>query len=355
MNHRCSCQTAHRRLALIFKPLEGNLETVEELVEKFGFDWHSEFSTAVARIGPGSRFQHPADIRDMLLAVLGPKPTQSIRAAWIDSGPLERQVGELLGARSINHFSPDSRSPLAEILEQRRLQSWYQPIYDRRGALWAYECLMRATGENGETIFPGKIFEWAEQENLLFMLDRVARETHIHNSAHASIPEHVKLLINFTPTVIYEPTFCLRTTFEAVRDSGLNPDRIIFEVIETDKVKDASRLRGILDHYRQAGFGVALDDVSAGYAGLSMMADLEPDLVKIDMDIAQRAVQSGAHMEVIRSLVQLGRRMGKKVLAEGIETAAQHAALRDAGVDLFQGYLLGRPAPEPVGVDATLA
>ncbi|MDX1626977.1 MAG: EAL domain-containing protein [Wenzhouxiangellaceae bacterium] len=351
MDHRCQCRSADRRLALIFGQVDDHDSEIAELVDKFGMEWDDELSTAVTRVGPNARFAHAADVRDLLLAVLGREQTKNVRADWVEPGALAEQAVTLLKADSIDRFAPEGRTPLADLLERRQLRTFFQPILDRAGSVWGYELLMRAFDDDGGLISPARILEWAERENLLFMLDRVARETHIRSAARCRTPDHAKFLINFTPTVIYEPSFCLRTTFEAVRANGLDPERIVFEVIETTRIEDPSRLRRILDHYREAGFGVALDDVSAGYSGLSMLADLEPDLVKIDRDIVQRANDSAAHMEIVRSLVSLGRRMGKLVLAEGIETEAQHSALRSEGVDLFQGFLLGRPAPEPVGIE----
>ncbi|MDZ7828310.1 MAG: EAL domain-containing protein [Halofilum sp. (in: g-proteobacteria)] len=348
MSHECQCHSADRPLALVFGSLAETREEVGELVERFAADWSDELATAVIRVGPGERFAGAGAVNDLLLAVLGPDATRQVRATWLDPGPLEGQMSRLLRAESIEKLCPGGDSPLAGILERRELETWFQPVLDRDGATWGFECLMRARDDNGEPISPAKIFEWAGRENLLFMLDRVARETHIASAHAVDVPGHVRFLINFQPTVIYEPAFCLRTTFEALKETGMAPGRFIFEVVETEQVDDHERLREILDYYRDAGFGVALDDVASGYSGLSLMADLEPDLIKIDRALVARTAESAGHADICASLVQLARRTDKQVLAEGIETDAQHRLMCELGVDLFQGFLFGKPAPEPV-------
>lgn len=180
------------------------------------------------------------------------------------------------------------------------------------------------------------------------MLDRVCRKTHLRNAAIHLAGQDVHLLINFLPTAIYNPEFCLTTTVAAARAGGLAPERIIFEVVETEKVTDLDHLRSILDYYRKKGFRVALDDLGSGYSGLAMLGDLDPDLIKIDRHLISRAVGSPMHRSICASLTQLGKDHGKLVLAEGIETIEEKELMESMGVDLFQGYFFGRPAPLPI-------
>jgi EAL domain-containing protein (putative c-di-GMP-specific phosphodiesterase class I) len=161
------------------------------------------------------------------------------------------------------------------------------------------------------------------------------------------VPEQCQFLINFLPTAIYRPDFCLATTVRAARESGIAPERITFEVVESERVVDHDHLRGILAHYRAKGFGVALDDVGSGFSGLSLLADLSPDLIKIDRGLVTKAVESPAHRGICASLVGLGRSNNHLVLAEGVETEAEWAVMEELGVDLLQGYLFGRPSPVP--------
>jgi EAL domain-containing protein (putative c-di-GMP-specific phosphodiesterase class I) len=206
---------------------------------------------------------------------------------------------------------------------------------------------MRGRGEDGKMISPAQIIEWAHQEQLVFMLDRVCRETHLRNAGLANIAPHANLLINFMPTAIYKPAFCLQTTMAAAKEAGIDPSRIIFEVVEQYEVPDRDHLSNILSYYRQHGYRVALDDLGSGYAGLTLLADLDPDLVKIDRELVAKSVKSPTHRAVCDALVRIGRDTDKLVLAEGIETADELQLMRLMGVDLLQGFYLGKPAAIP--------
>jgi EAL domain-containing protein (putative c-di-GMP-specific phosphodiesterase class I) len=342
---RCICQSAVRPLALVFGRLADENEEIGEMVRRFDLEWHPDLNTARVDVGPGTAFAGPAEVSELVSGIVGAEQAGQVRATWLDTRPLAEQAGTLLRAESLDAFAPRRDSPLAGILDERRIETWFQPILDRDGAVWGHECLMRAHDAAGNLINPGQMIEWAQQENLLFMLDRVCRETHIHNADAAGFPDHHKFLINFLPSVIYKPEFCLRTTVNALEQTHLSASRIIFEVVETEQVRNHDHLREILEFYRNAGFGVALDDLAAGYSGLTMLAELQPDLVKIDRHLVTRAVESTSHAEICQSVIDLGRRRGRPVLAEGVETEAEHTCMRDMGVDLFQGFLFGRPAP----------
>jgi len=244
-------------------------------------------------------------------------------------------------------MSPLDTSELVKVLRGRQIKSWYQPVFHSgTHELWGHECLMRAYAQDGSMIYPSTLLDWATQEHLIFMLDRVCRETHISNAA-AAIPGDTAILINFLPTAIYDPSFCLRTTRAAAKRSGLDPSRVIFEVVESEQVSEMKHLRNILDYYREAGFRCALDDVGAGYAGLTMLAELSPDLIKIDRELVIQAPASKMHRIICNALVQIAHQSDKLCLAEGIETAEEYDVMRGIGVDLVQGYYFGKPAADP--------
>jgi EAL domain-containing protein (putative c-di-GMP-specific phosphodiesterase class I) len=239
-------------------------------------------------------------------------------------------------------------SPLMSMLRERRIETWFQPIFTAQTLdLWGYECLMRGRDLEGKLVSPGAIIGWAKQEQLVFMLDRVCRETHLLTAGRMNLPTHAKLLINFMPTSIYQPEYCLQTTMAAAKKGNLDPSRIIFEVVESEEVADHSHLTKILDYYRANGYGVALDDLGSGYAGLSLLADLNPDLIKIDRELISKSTTSKIHRSICESLVRIGKETGKLVLAEGVEKVEEMELMRAAGVDLFQGFLFGKPNAVP--------
>ena len=349
MTHECGCQSSTRRLALVFGPLADQRPELGDAIERFGWDYDARFRCAVVEVGPKRRFAGPAEVFDLLAGVLGSGDAGAVGATWLAGGALEEQTAQLLQAQPLRDLCPPKDSPLGGLLERRALETWFQPVVEPNVAtVRGHECLVRARDpDSGELINPGKLIGWARSENLLFMFDRVCRETHIASAeASGAGPDHL-FLINFLPSVIYEPEFCLRTTVQALEGTSLRPEQIVFEVVETEAIEDHDHLRKILTFYRDNGFSVALDDVGAGYAGLSLLADLDPDLIKIDRALVARAHESEGHADVCRAIIELARGRGRRVLAEGIETEAQRAFMVDLGVDLMQGFLFARPAPKP--------
>lgn len=179
------------------------------------------------------------------------------------------------------------------------------------------------------------------------MLDRLSRETHLKNAGQR-IPdlESTYVLINFLPSSIYRPDFCLRSTSVAASKAGIRPDRVVFEVVETESIDDMDHLNSILTHYRKAGFKVALDDVGSGFSSLGALAELNPDLIKIDKSLIRRAHDSQLHRDVCKALVELGRDRELCVLAEGIETEDDERFAISIGADLLQGFFIGRPSAQ---------
>lgn len=113
---------------------------------------------------------------------------------------------------------------------------------------------------------------------------------------------------------------------------------------EGERVEDGPWFAEILREYKRCGFKTAIDDFGAGYAGLKLLADFQPDLIKIDMDLVRQVDQDPARQAIVKHLVRLCDEMRIEVIAEGIETAAERDFLFDAGIHLMQGYLFAKPA-----------
>ena len=136
---------------------------------------------------------------------------------------------------------------LVDILQNERLVSHFHPIWDlKTQTLFGHECLIRGRDSAGNLISPGRLFSTASETDLTFNLDRQARQSAL--KAAASFDGTTKLFINFVPTAIYDPVFCLETTVSLAHQLGITPDRIVFEVIETEEVEDWK-------HPRRAGSG----------------------------------------------------------------------------------------------------
>ena len=236
---------------------------------------------------------------------------------------------------------------LNEVLRESRLETHFQPIVtcDDPTTVHGYECLLRGRHRDGELIPPNTLFHAARVLDLLFQLDRRARVTAISTAARQAFREQI--FINFNPSSIYVPTYCLQSTFEAVAPAGLKPSRIVFEVVESEEVADTEHLLKILTEYRRAGFKVALDDVGAGYNTLNLLTKLRPDYVKFDMALTRNIDTDIYKGRIVSKLLEMTQDLGILTVVEGVETEGEFHWARDHGADFVQGYLFGRPSPEP--------
>ncbi len=241
---------------------------------------------------------------------------------------------------------------LLEILREKRLFSAFQPIMQiekPNGArssprLYGYECLMRAELD-GEKFAPTQILEAARETKMLFQLDLAARRAAITGAAQHRIKE--KVFVNFAPNSIYNPHNCLRSTVEMINELGFKSDQIVFEIIESERLPEIKHLRGIVEYYRENGFCVALDDVGAGFASLSLLLELRPDFVKLDMNLVRGVHRDTAKALVTRKLLETAQELGLQTIAEGIETADELEWVTNHGADFAQGYYFARPAVPP--------
>lgn len=231
---------------------------------------------------------------------------------------------------------------LLYILENQSLKTVFQPILRASDlSLYGQEGLSRGLMENGKILSPQKLFSGAKALDLLFNLDRQCRENVIGQAAKQNLEG--KLFLNFVPTAIYDPEECLKSTAEAVNRAGIETSRIVFEVVETEKVEDYGHLKRILRYYKNQGYQTALDDVGSGFSTLEAYHALDTEYVKIDMSIVRNIHHSPANQSFFERIMQLKHHYGVKVLAEGIEYQEEYEYLKKHGVDLLQGYYFGKP------------
>ncbi|MFP4062246.1 MAG: EAL domain-containing protein [Halochromatium sp.] len=236
---------------------------------------------------------------------------------------------------------------LQELLHAERVTTHFQPIFHvaEPARVFAHECLLRGIDDQGHSVSPGLMFELAAQADLVFVLDRLARITAVRNAAAHGVDS--RIFINFTPAAVYDPVNCLKTTVAAVERSGLERERIVFEVIETERISDPEHLANVLNYYREAGFRIALDDLGGGYAGLGLLPSLRPDFVKLDRSLVAGVSRDRARAIIIERVTQMAHDLGIEVVAEGVEQAEDLVWLQAHAVDYVQGFLLARPAPTP--------
>ena len=214
----------------------------------------------------------------------------------------------------------------------------YQPIVDVRSrTIYAHEALVR--GPHGESA--ASVLAQVNDSNR-YRFDQSCRVKAIKGASALGMTEN--LSINFLPNAIYKPELCIRTTLAAANAHGFPLSQIIFEVTEGERVEDGPWFAEILREYQRCGFKTAIDDFGAGYAGLALLADFQPDLIKLDMGLIRNLDTDRNRRTIVGNLVRMCEEMHIQVIGEGVETVGERDALRDAGIHLMQGYLFARPA-----------
>ena len=212
----------------------------------------------------------------------------------------------------------------------------YQPIVSQaRRELYAYEALVRT--EEPTLRNPMDLFDTAERLRRLPELGRAIRQ-HVARSI-PGLPESVRVFVNAHPAdledlELYAPDAPL-SAFSS---------RVVLEITERAALDQIGDLMPRLAQLRAMGYRIAVDDLGAGYAGLTSFAQLEPEVVKVDMSIVRGVERSSTKQKLIASIVSLCRDLNIDLISEGIETVAERDTIIGLGGDLFQGYLYARPA-----------
>ncbi|EPR43671.1 diguanylate cyclase/phosphodiesterase with CBS domain containing protein [Desulfovibrio sp. X2] len=234
-----------------------------------------------------------------------------------------------------------------EILGSSMLRVVYQPIVDfRTSEILAWEALTRGPAD---TYFqsPSVLFDFAEEVGQLFALEKVCREAAI--TKIGPVAPGQKIFLNIHPRTLVDPSFSTGETLKLLSQCGLGPSNVVFEITERHSIRDFTLFHRTLEHYRNQGFQVAVDDVGTGYSGLWTIAELRPDYIKVDMSLIREIDKNPVKRALIETFVAFAEKIGCRLIAEGIETETELRCLMGLGVHYGQGYFLHVPAfPKPV-------
>jgi EAL domain-containing protein (putative c-di-GMP-specific phosphodiesterase class I) len=263
--------------------------------------------------------------------------------------PGEPQLRDFPKTMALSRFKSLSQSDwLLDMLAAERVTSQFQPIVyaNDTSRVFGQEALLRGVAPDGSLISPGQIFPLAAEAGILVQLDLLARRSAIREAMRHRIKE--RIFINFSPTSIYDPAFCLRSTMKAIDEAGISHDQVIFEVVESDHIQDVAHLKGILNVYREAGFLMALDDFGAGYSNLNLLHELRPDLLKLDMSLIRNVYADPYKALVTEKILEIANRLNIRTVAEGIECTEELDWVRERGATFAQGYLIAKPTTLPM-------
>lgn len=220
----------------------------------------------------------------------------------------------------------------------------FQPIVNTTSCqIFAQEALVRGPGNEPAKQVLGQV----TNENR-YRFDQACRVKAIQLAAQLRIDSF--LSINFLPNAVYRPETCIRTTVEAATSAGFPLERIIFEITEGEKIDDHAHLRTIVREYQRLGFKTAIDDFGAGFSGLNLLAEFQPDLIKLDMALTRHIDHDKTRRSIVGAVTRVCRDLDIKPVAEGVETYEEWLALEEFGIELFQGYYFARPAFQSLAV-----
>ncbi|RYF22732.1 MAG: EAL domain-containing protein [Oxalobacteraceae bacterium] len=213
----------------------------------------------------------------------------------------------------------------------------FQPIVDiQHRRIDAYEALVR--GPSGEGAY--HVLSRVNDENR-YAFDQACRTKAIDLATRLGIA--CRLNINFLPNAVYEPKACIRATLAAAARTGFPLDKLTFEFVESEEIQDQHHTLRIIDEYRRHGFMIALDDFGTGYSGLSRLAQLKPDIVKLDRELVRDCDRNKLRLAIVAAVVAMGKETGIKIVIEGVERVEEVEALRSIGAQFVQGFFYARP------------
>ena len=218
----------------------------------------------------------------------------------------------------------------------------FQPIVNTVArTVFSYEALLR--GINKEPA--SHVFAQISNQDM-HQFDEESRSTAIAVAARLGIACNLNL--NFLPRSVIGSDRAVRTTLAAAEHYGIAIDRIILEVTEGEVIDDHIRFANVINQFRGCGLKVAIDDFGAGFCGLNLLADFQPDMVKLDMNLVRGINTRGPRQAIVRAVAQACLDLGIDLIVEGVEALDEYRWFRDEGMYLFQGYLLAKPAFENI-------
>ncbi|KJY83914.1 diguanylate phosphodiesterase [Vibrio galatheae] len=225
------------------------------------------------------------------------------------------------------------------------LSSVYQPIFDSMHTIIGFEALVRIHDEDSGAIRPDQFFH---NESINFddkiNVERISRALHIRNFSRSQY-SHLKLFLNVLPSA--GEYFALENISSSLLNQrlkaiGLDNSQLVMEVVELD-ASNEDNLKLAMHRLSEFGFNVAIDDFGVNASNRTRAEQLQPDFIKFDRSLLL-SYMSGDRSPLV-SGIQLAKRLGAKVVVEGIETKQQLSAMRTLGVDHLQGYFLAMPEP----------
>jgi EAL domain-containing protein (putative c-di-GMP-specific phosphodiesterase class I) len=233
----------------------------------------------------------------------------------------------------------ENKEWLLEILQNREIWTAFQPIVEMETRrVMGHEGLSRGP-RGSELEQPVQLFGLAARNGLVEELERACRRQAFADWTSTGLAG--RLFVNTVPATVRDPSFLGRGVLDYL--GAISPRLVTLEINERQVIENLSMYREAMHSFMDIGFTFAIDDVGAGYSGLETMATLGASYFKVDMGLVRHCHQKRVNRQVIRAILEMAKGVGATVIAEGIESADEAAALQDVGIRYAQGYHYGRP------------
>ena len=239
------------------------------------------------------------------------------------------------------------KDSLEYIIKNKQIKTVFQPIISLRdGSILGHEALSRITCESAIEN-PDMLFSIAGEYNRLWDLELLCRTTALEAAYKFMKPPYSKMLfINVNPNTMHDENFRTGFTKEFLMQFQMKPQNVIFEITERNVILDMNGFLLTIDHYRGQDYKIAIDDAGAGYSGLNLISDINPDYIKLDMKLIRGIDSDHLKYALVKGMVELSRASRINLIAEGIETSEELDTLISLGVQYGQGFFIQKPKAE---------
>lgn len=244
-------------------------------------------------------------------------------------------------------MNDERKEALDKIIDNKQIKTVFQPIISLKdGSILGHEALSRIT-ENSMIDNPEMLFSIAGEFCRLWDLELLCRAKALESAYQRMKPPYNKMLfINVNPNIMHDEKFIRGFTMDFLKEFHIEPKNIIFEITERNVIIDMGGFLSTISHYRNQNYKIAIDDAGAGYSGLNLISDINPNFIKLDMKLIRNVDSDNLKYALIKGMVELSKESQISLIAEGIETREELATLIQLGVQYGQGYYIQKPSEE---------
>ncbi len=300
--------------------------------EHLGIEYHLSVSIGVKAIGADNELVVGDILSNANQACYTAKKRGRNRVHLYSPDDMEMQI-----LRHNVQWAPKIRTAL----EQQNFILEYQPIYSvKNSRISHYECLIRMQGEKGAVYDPNEFIPVAESMGLVEQIDLWVIN-HVFDLI-PTLPTDISLNVNLSGNIFLESQLYALLE-KKISETNVNPRRIVFEITETSAISNFEQTKEMVGKIRSLGCRFALDDFGAGFNSYNYIKHLPVDILKIDGTFITDLETESVDQLLVKSMIDIAHQLGKKTVAEFVETQGTMDLLKELGIDYIQGFLVGKP------------